>query len=67
MIAVRNEEDGVKPGFSMALHIRKFKSAMSEKCLLFFFEVANAPYVFFANSHRVSPPFISWELRMAEW
>jgi hypothetical protein len=44
---VLEEDEAVKPGFSMALHMRKFRSAMSEKCLLLFLEFANATYVDF--------------------
>lgn len=36
MTEVRREEDGVRLGLSMALHMRKLRSAMSVKCLLFF-------------------------------
>ncbi|KAJ0666909.1 hypothetical protein HanPI659440_Chr17g0672011 [Helianthus annuus] len=53
------EDEGVKLGFSMALDMRKFKSAMSEKCLLLFFEFSKVMYTLVAKYHRVSSPFTS--------
>ena len=41
MKAVLRDEDGVKLGFWMALHMRKLRSDMSEKCLLEFLAFAN--------------------------
>lgn len=42
MKEVLKDEEGVKPGLSMALHMRKLMSAMSEKCLLLFFAFEKA-------------------------
>lgn len=39
---VLKEDDEVKVGLSMALHIRELRSAMSEKCLLLLLELAKA-------------------------
>lgn len=56
---VRRDEAGVRLGFSIALHIKKLRSAMSVKCLFLFLAFMNAEWTRFDSSHKFSPPLTS--------